>query len=192
MNARHVDRIWLLGGFVVIVLLTVLSWFLLIQPTYAEADQRHSEAGDTQTQLTQLRKRNTELEAEDAKKVEYKAKLASYQAALTTGSGVPDFLRELQKSGTSMNVLVSGLTVADPAPVKGTTNVSALPITLTASGSAEDLSTFLTRLQNGQPRALLIDSANLGKDQGSWTLNLTIKAFVSESAGSATPAPTGK
>ncbi|RZU52241.1 Tfp pilus assembly protein PilO [Krasilnikovia cinnamomea] len=199
MSARHVDRIWLLGGVLLIALLTIASWFLLISPTYAEAGQLHDEAGDTQTQLTQLRKRNGELEEQKARLPEYRKKLETYQAALTSDSGVPDFLRELQRSGDTMNVTVSGLTVADPAPVAGAGDVGALPITLTASGSPADLSTFLKRLQNTQPRALLIDSASVtssgSSNDGSSTtvtatLNLTLKAFVTSSKGGATPAPT--
>ncbi|GAB1645235.1 hypothetical protein [Krasilnikovia sp. MM14-A1259] len=191
MNSRHVDRIWLLGGVVLIVLLTVASWFLLIHPTYAQADERHGEAGDTQTQLTQLRKKNSELAAEDAKLPQYQAKLDSYQEALTSGSGMPDFLRELQKIGDSMGVPVSGLTIADATPVAGATNVESLAITLTAGGSPEDLSAFLTRLQNVQPRALLIDSSNLSSNDkpNEMTLNLTLKAFVSGPANEVTPAP---
>ncbi|GAB1689611.1 type 4a pilus biogenesis protein PilO [Krasilnikovia sp. M28-CT-15] len=193
MNARHIDRIWLLGGLVVIMLLIVASWFLVISPRYADAENLRAEAEKAQTDIVLYRKQNAKLEAEKAKLPEYRAVLASHQAALPSDTGMPDFLRELQSSGDTMNVTVSGLTAADSPDSTG--NIKTLDLTLTADGTAKDLSTFLKRLQESQPRAFLLDSANLSAandNTQNMTLNLTLKAFVTKTGGdaAATPAPT--
>jgi hypothetical protein len=36
MGARHADRLWMIAGAAVIVLLAVVSWFLLINPEKSE------------------------------------------------------------------------------------------------------------------------------------------------------------
>src|SRR4051794_15954334 len=98
MNTRHADRIWMLGGLVALVALVAASWFLLIQPKFAEADDVRVQAADTQTQLITLRKRIGELKAERAKLKSLRSALSKKQKALPADSGVPAFLRQLQSS----------------------------------------------------------------------------------------------
>jgi type IV pilus assembly protein PilO len=69
--------------------------------------------------------------------------------------------------------------IASAAPV-----AYALPISLSASGSATALTKFLDQLQAVQPRAVLISDVGLSGgdsaagDNGAFTLNLTMHAFV--------------
>ena len=188
MGARHADRIWMIGGVVVVALMLVAAWFLLISPKYAEADDVQVQSGDAQTQLVTLRKRITELKKEQAALPALKASLAKKQLALPSDSGVPAFLDQLQAAGTATGVEVTGVAVSSPVQMINLPAVWALPITLTATGSAANLQQFLTTLQTGQSRAVLIEKANLGGDTadskaGSMSLSVSLNAYVAPPAG---------
>jgi Tfp pilus assembly protein PilO len=201
MGARNVDRIWLFAGVVVIILLTVASWFLFIGPKYSQAADVRVQVDDTQTQLITLRKKIAELEKQKAELPKFKAALRINQQALPSDSGVPDFLRQLQAAGDKVGVIVSAVSVAAPAKTDSTPGVWEIAITLTAGGSAGKLSLFLNQLQNVQPRAVLVASADLapgtaatpgGAPASDASLNLTLTAYVAPPVGAGTPIVTTK
>ncbi len=196
MGARHADRIWLIGGAVVVALLVVAGWFLLIGPRYTAADDVRAQTEDTQVQLISLRKRITELKKQQADLGTIEAALAKKQKALPADSGVPAFLRQLQDAGTATSVDVTGVSVSTPVQMVNLPTVWSLPITLTAQGTSTALESFLTTLQTGQARAVLIEKANLspqadtttttGADTGSLlSLSISLKAFVAPATGTA-------
>jgi type IV pilus assembly protein PilO len=195
MGVRHADRLWIFAGAAFTVALAVISWFFLISPQYAEADEVRAQTGDTETQIITLRKRIAELEKQKAKLPQFKRALKANRSALPSDSGLPDFLRQLQSS-YDVDVEVGGINVSTPIAAAGVANVYALPITLTASGSAGNLTLFLEQLQDTQPRAVLVESANLtsqGADgaadeaSGDMTISLSVKAFVAPPAGAGAP-----
>jgi type IV pilus assembly protein PilO len=200
MGARHADRLWMVAGAAVIVLLAVVSWFLLINPQKTEAADLKAEAEQARSQALDMRKRIATLKKQKANLPKLKATLAGYQDALPADSGVPAFLRQLQASGTELNVDVSGVTVSTPSEVENLPGVWALPIQLTAEGSGENLSTFLEELQGtDQKRAVLIESANLTSAQvaegdtdkaDKMSVSLAVKAFVAPPVGSGAPTVT--
>ena len=200
MGARHADRLWMVAGAAVIVLLAVVSWFLLINPQKTEAADLKAQAEQARSQALDMRKRIATLKKQKANLPKLKATLAGYQDALPADSGVPAFLRQLQASGTELNVDVSGVTVSTPSEVENLPGVWALPIQLTAEGSGENLSTFLEELQGtDQKRAVLIESANLTSAQvaegdtdkaGKMSVSLAVKAFVAPPVGSGAPTVT--
>ena len=200
MNARHADRLWMAGGLAVVVILVVTSWFLLISPKFAAADEVQQQADDTQTQLTILRKRISGLKEQQANLKPLQAALEKKQKALPADTGVPAFLRQLQAAGESLDVDVTDIAVSSPTVLATLPTVWALPITLSAQGSAAHLDTFLRGLQSSsQSRAVLIQTANLtdsptstdtGTTTGDLGLSLTLNAFVAPTAGSGTPTVT--
>jgi type IV pilus assembly protein PilO len=200
MGARHADRLWMVAGAAVIVLLAVVSWFLLINPQKTEAADLKAEAEQARSQALDMRKRIATLKKQKANLPKLKATLAGYQDALPADSGVPAFLRQLQASGTDLDVDVSGVTVSTPSEVENLPGVWALPIQLTAEGSAANLSTFLQELQGtDQKRAVLIESANLTSAQvedadtdkaEKMSVSLAVKAFVAPPVGSGAPTVT--
>jgi Tfp pilus assembly protein PilO len=194
MGARHADRIWMIGGVVAAALLLAMGWFLAISPKNAEAQDLGVRQQDTEDRMVLLRKRLNDLEDQNTKLEQYKAAFQRNRAALPVDSGVPDFLRQLQDSGELVGVTVSGVTVNAPVRV-GTQSVYQLPITVTADGTANDLGRFLDQLQQVQPRAVLIESANMasnGQDTTveKATMTLAMKAFVAPDAGQPAPAVT--
>lgn len=200
MGARHADRLWMIAGAAVIALLVVVSWFLLINPQKTEAADLKAQTDTAQIQAVDLRKRIATLKKQKSNLAKLKATLAGYQDALPADSGVPAFLRQLQASGTELDVDVSGITVSSPAAVENLPGVWALPIQLTAVGTAEDLGVFLDQLQGAdQKRAVLIESANLTNAQDEtddadgptrMSVSLTVKAFVAPPVGSGAPTVT--
>jgi Tfp pilus assembly protein PilO len=195
-------RLWKIGGLVVVVVLAVGSWFLLISPKFAEADDVKAQTADTETQLITLRKRIGELKKEQANLTALQAELRKKQKALPSDSGVPAFLRQLQASGGALNVNVTGVSVSAPVQQANLPAVWALPITMTADGSADDIGKFLQGLQSSaQSRAVLIETASLSPQAstaaavgaasaGATSVNLTLKAFVAPPAGTGTPTVT--
>lgn len=191
MGARYADRLWMFAGAAVIVVLTVIGYFFVIGPKYAEADDVRAQAETTETQMVVLRKRIAELEKQKTNLAKYRAALKTNQEALPSDPGLPDFLRQLQSSGDDVGVDVSGVTVNGAEQVDGSSTVWALPITLTATGDADELGEFLDELQSTQPRAVLVESANLTSSGDAGTsISLSLKAFVAPPAGAGAPAIT--
>jgi Tfp pilus assembly protein PilO len=190
--AHRKDRMWLLGGIVAMLLLVAGSWFLLISPKNAEADDVHSSADDASAQLVILKHQVAALKAESAKLASYKTQLKTNQMALPTTSGVPDFLRQLQDSGVAVDVDISNISVGAPEPSKAVPSVYELPISLSAVGTVADMSSFLKRLQEVQPRAVLLNSVGLTESNPdtadpTQTASISLLAFVSPPAGSGKP-----
>ena len=212
MGARNTARLWVLGGMAIIVLLALGGWFLLIGPKFSEAADVRAQADDTRVQLVALRKKLAGLDEKRAQLPQFTARLRVNRAALPGDSGVPDFLRQLEASGELTGVTVSGFSVAAPAPAVGVANVWQLQMTLNAAGEPDDLGRFLDRLQSRQPRAVLVQSANLtsdttagtsaesgpsgsptsGDSTGETTLSLSLMAFVAPPTGSGAPIVTTK
>jgi Tfp pilus assembly protein PilO len=201
MGTRQSDRLWIGGGAVVIVLLVLAGYFLLIKPKYDEADAVRGQTETSDVRLITLRRRLAELKEQRSKLAEFKSTLKTNQAALPADSGVPDFLRQLQASSDQVGVSVNGMSVnvPEPVPAAGSPTVYALPITVAVEGPADHLEEFVSQLQDVQPRAVLIESANLSPKGGddsadstsagaaSLSLSLSLKAFVAPPAGAGTP-----
>jgi Tfp pilus assembly protein PilO len=182
MNARRTDQFWLIGGLAVIAVLIAASWFLLINPQYAEEDQTRANTQDTAAQLAKARSGFSALQAETRKLDEYEDQLAEFQDALPVTSrtkGIPEFLKQLQTLGTKLDVEVSGYSASSEIDSKAVPSVKELPITLNIGGTrVENISKFLRQLQNVQPRAVLIKNATLATVEGTTTVTVTLNAYV--------------
>lgn len=179
MGARHGDRIWLVGGLLTIVALVAASWFLVISPKFAQADGVRADVDTANMQLVQLRRDLATLADQEKQRATFEANLRSRRTALPTSYNVPAFLRQVQDSGAAVNVEISGFSVATPARSKKIPSAVELPITLTAKGSAADISNFINRLQNVQTRAVLLTSVNLSEDadKGEVSTSVSVTAF---------------
>jgi Tfp pilus assembly protein PilO len=192
MGARHADRLWMIGGVAVVALLGLITWLFLVSDQLTEADDFRKQTRTAQDQAETLRTRSARLAADQAKIDELTKKRDALAAALPSTAAVPAFLRQLQASGTTVGVDVSGITVGNPVEEGTVPGVWALPIQLTAEGTAAQLGAFLDQLQSAeQKRAVLIQAAGLsgGDTTGGapLSLNLTVKAFVAPPAGAGAP-----
>ncbi|GIF12583.1 type 4a pilus biogenesis protein PilO [Actinoplanes teichomyceticus] len=196
MNVRRTDRIWLFGGLAVIALLIAAGWFLLISPKYTEASDVRSQVDDTTAQLATLRRQLSDLKADNANLKKYQDELAKNRKALPDGDDIPALLRQLQNMGTKLDVEVTAYSATGRTQSKAVSTVEELPITLNAVGKVADISRFVKQLQGSQPRAVLIQTANLtidgreadGYDQTE--MALTLVAFRNTATSTTTVATT--
>jgi Tfp pilus assembly protein PilO len=190
MGIRRVDRLWMLGGLVAIVLIVVGAYLLAIKPINADRDDKQGQVEDQELALVTLKHQLADLKTKAKNLPTYTAQLNAKTAAMPASYDVPNYLRALQTSGSAVSVLVSGIGVGVPGRVTGSTEVVAVPITLTVTGSPANLSKFLYRLQNVQSRAVLIKAVNLSsaQDNTDMAATLTLAAFCRSSATCAAPA----
>jgi Tfp pilus assembly protein PilO len=196
MRTAYGDRIWPVAGALGAALLLVLAWFLVISPQTTEADNLSEQATAAQGRRATLQHRLAQLRQQNAELPRYQAQRDSDRQALPTTSGMSDFLRELQALGDSTAVSVDGVIVGAPSQVDaGVASVYSLPISLTASGGAGAVDAFLSQIQQVQPRAVLVNNANIVPKDGSKsvagqvTVTLEMQVFVA-GAGGGTPKPT--
>lgn len=195
MRTRHANRLWLLAGVLVTAVLVALTYFLVVSPTSADADELRAQTETAETQAISLRKRLVKLKEEKKNEKQLTAARDAYRDALPSGSGVPAFLRQLQADGSDVGVDVSGITVGTPEKVEAVAGVWSIPIQLIAEGTASELNEFLQQLQGSdQKRAVLIEGTTLESDDSGegdeQRLNLTVRAFVAPPVGSGAPAVT--
>jgi Tfp pilus assembly protein PilO len=191
---KRIDRLWLIGGIVVIALLTVASWLLVINPKRTDTSAVRDQIGDGNVQLVKLRHQLADLDAEQKQLPAMLAELAANQKALPSEDALPAnnpqaaFLNQLQDFGTATNVDINSLTVGEPAASESVPSVNQVPITLNVEGDVNDLSTFMLRFQSAQGRAVLITSVGLtastkadGSPSNDVTASLVLTAFETAS-----------
>jgi type IV pilus assembly protein PilO len=184
MSGVRTDRLWLVGGAITAVVLLVIAWFVFINPRNSENSGLREQGRAAEARVGQLAKRLAELRQQNAELPRYMAQLERDRQALPTSSGLSDFLRSLQAAGDAAGVSVGGLAVGTANQVAAAgTQIHALPLTVTASGRAGNLSQFVDQLQHVQPRAVLINSANMTGDQAAksgdtFNLMLSLQVFV--------------
>jgi Tfp pilus assembly protein PilO len=194
---QRIDRLWLMGGIVVVALLAVAGWFLVINPKHTDTSAVRDQVGDGNIQLVKLRHQLSQLDTEKKQLPAMKAKLAAYQKALPSEDALPAnnpqaaFLNQLQDFGTAANIDINSITVGEPAASEALPTVNEVPITLSVEGDVTDMSAFLLRMQNTQGRAVLITSVGLttkGTDAGvvsnDVTVSLVLTAFETPGTGS--------
>lgn len=190
------ERLWLPVGIVATALIAIVGWMLLVSPLRSETSDIKAQTATTTTQVDALRKQIATLQAQQADLPTFQAELGAAQAALPNTSGMPQLLRTLQDLGTASGTSVTA--VAATAPAAGTAGgsdagaapvttpvgiVYRIPVTITAKGAYDGLTVFLTKLQQEQPRALLVTGISETADTTGTTLTVTSVAFMAPTAG---------
>jgi Tfp pilus assembly protein PilO len=191
---QRIDRLWLIGGIVVVALLTAASWFLVISPKHTDTSAVRDQIGDGNVQLIKLRHQLADLDNQQKKLPAMLAQLAANQKALPSEDALPAnnpqaaFLNQLQDFGVQANVDINSLTVSEPAPSDSVPSVNEVPITLTVKGDVNDMSAFMEHMQSAQGRAVLITSVGLtwgtntdGTPSNEVTASLVLTAFETAS-----------
>jgi Tfp pilus assembly protein PilO len=189
--------LWVGGGTLAVVVVLALGWFLLIQPQKARTSSLRDEVDTAQTGVAQLQQQLAKARQENGDLTGYQQKLVAARAALPTTAALSTFLRDVESAGTAAGVDVRSLIVGTPAQVTGiSAQIYALPITLTAAGSASKLDTFLTQVQRVQPRAVLVNTVNAAPDEnsvslsGTVTMTLGLRAFVAPTTSTSSTSST--
>jgi type IV pilus assembly protein PilO len=186
MPKTHTERLWLLGGGIVAVLMVLIGYMMFISPQNSNTSSAQSQVSSAKAVNQRLQARIAELKVQSKNLAQYQTELRLEQLALPSSSGLPDFLRTLQSIGNATQAQLSALTVGPPADVTGIAGgagtatsstpsssatssaatgglrVYSLPITAVVTGSYAQLDGFLTQLQSVQPRAVLISQLTEG------------------------------
>jgi Tfp pilus assembly protein PilO len=207
MPKTQTERLWLLGGAVLAILIVLIGYVMLISPQNSNTSSAQSQVSSAKTDNALLRVRINSLRQQNKNLAQFQAELTTAHLALPDTSGLPDFLRTLQSIGNATLATVSALAVGSPTDVTGvaggaTTSakagssspasgqrIYALPISAQVTGTTDQLNQFLTQLQSVQPRAVLISGLTEGAGATSAsgtqtasgsasTLQLTMQAFV--------------
>lgn len=190
------DKMWLVAGGLLALLVVAIGYLFFVSPQYTSAADLRAQQSDAirnvsikQAHLNDLAKQNVNLAT-------FQAQLAADQQALPTTTDVPAFLRTLQTIGSSSGVAVSSVSVEEPAAVTATAAPTAstttkttthsglaggayqITISVTANGSVPSLEAFLQALQSNQPRAVLVTSVNLSAASSGTTMTVTVQAFM--------------
>jgi Tfp pilus assembly protein PilO len=185
MRTGLANRLWMAGGVLGAVLLLAIGWAFFIGPQRSQTRSLQNDTVATDLRVSALRHKLVELRLQNEQLPQFRTQLARYRQALPVTSSLSDLLREMQVAGDSTGVAVSGFIVGASSEVTGVaTPIYAVPVSLTATGTAAQLNRFLDQLQQIQPRALLISSANAvpadegGSLAGPVTLTFAVQAFV--------------
>ena len=194
MRTGHADRLWLAGGALAAAVLLLAGWFLLLGPRYAGTAATADRSAGVAVELAQLRHRLALLRQQSGNLAGYQQELARYSAALPGTAATADLLRELQAAGTA-----TGTSVTIGAPVQvaaGASPVYALPVSLTATGTAAQLELLLDQVQRIQPRAVLVNNTDLvpvgqnGSLAGPATLTVVMQAYLAPALAAPVPSAT--
>lgn len=177
------------------VALSALAWFLLIGPQRDETVSMEEQTATAQGQELVEQRKLARLNAEFADRDRYAAELAANRQALPTAAATGGLLRELQTAGEAAGVSVTSVTAGNPAELKDTAGVAAVPITIAATGQMTKLQAFLNQVQRIQPRAMLVFSVSFtpgesgGPITGTAQLSISAQVFVSMQAATRSAAP---
>ena len=117
MRIASRDRLWLLGGLIAALLLTVLVWQFFIKSQNDTTNSVKADIVGAQQQVQDSTRQLNQLKADSANLAKYQAALAADQAALPSNSGIPAFLNELHDAGDQTSVGILSLTVGQPVLV---------------------------------------------------------------------------
>jgi hypothetical protein len=119
------ERLWLIGGGLVGLLVALIAFFLFISPQRSETSDINGQVDQTQQDNAILQARLDALREQSKNMALFERQLSTAKLALPTTAGMSDFLRSLQELGNSTLTDVTQLTVGQPLNV--TTVIAATP-----------------------------------------------------------------
>jgi hypothetical protein len=115
----QLERLWLAGGVLVVVLATVVAWFMVVNPKLSEARDADARTVDAQTANLALNARVQKLRAQSDALSTIQDALRSVREALPTSADVDVFTRQLSADAAGAGVTVTSIVAASPVPVVG-------------------------------------------------------------------------
>lgn len=192
MRIANRDRLWLLGGLVVALILVLVAWQFMIKGQHDQTNSVRDSIATADQQVTTTTNRLNALRADSVNLDKYKAALAADQQALPSDVALPAFVRELQAAAVATSMGIVQLQVGQPTAVVSTSTsaprVYSVSINVVATGAIDNATAFINQLQAVQPRAILMTTVNEapGPTGGnSVQLNITFNAFVAPADGKA-------
>jgi type IV pilus assembly protein PilO len=142
------ERNILLIGFLIIVLLIVGYYFLFLSPLLNNLDQRAQERTDKQAQLANLQQQVAELEAVRQNAAEIERQLLELSKRIPTQPEIPTLVVQIEEIAEAAGVTQLSITVGDVGPSPEGGNFSVVPVTMSFTGTYEQMQDFLLRTRN--------------------------------------------
>lgn len=193
MGARNSDRVWLGGGALLALVVLLVAWFAVISPELTAAGDITDQTVAAQTQNTVAQTKLTKLRSDFANLPTLTATLRQAREALPSGSGLPDFTRQLTTQAATAGVTMKSLTTSTPVlatspnaaaaktattpPAAGAPSAAgvllAIPVTVVVEGSVEGHRALLRAVQVDGPRRALLASVVVAPATGAATASVT-------------------
>lgn len=182
----QLERLWLAGGVLVVVLTAVLAWFMVVNPKLSEASDADARTADAQTANLALNARVQKLRAQTDALSTIQGALRTVREALPTSADIDVFTRQVSADATRAGVTVTSIVAATPVPVSGTgkavsgngvaaQNVAgqlfSIHVSVVTDGPAAAQQTFLRAMQDGARVALVTAVSVAPSSTGSVTLH---------------------
>lgn len=189
MKQTKADRLWIMGGTVVALLVVAMAWLLVVGPEFNRVSSLQSQTADAQAQNIITQSKVKSLQAEYAKLPDLQASLTKVRTALPTNANLSGFTRDITVDAAVTEVSVTSVTVGSvttagttSAPVTKVVNPAgalfAVPVTITARGAPSQLLAFASGLLGPDKRAALVTSTQLSTDATSKGVQLIMQVSV--------------
>lgn len=191
MKQTKPDRLWILGGSVVALLVVTMAWFFVVSPEFSKVSSLRSQTADAQAQNITMQAKVRSLQTEYAKLPDLQASLTKARTALPTGADLSGFTREIAVDAAETRVGINSITVGSvtvattasaAAPATKVANPAgalfAIPVTVTAKGASANLLAFAAGLRGQGKRAALVTSTQLSSDPSTKGILLNIQVSV--------------
>jgi type IV pilus assembly protein PilO len=142
------ERNILLIGFLLIVLLAVGYYFLFLGPLLNNLDERAQERADKQAQLANLQQQVAELEAVRENAPEIERQLLELSKRIPTQPEIPTLVVQVEEIADAAGVTQLSIVPGDVVPPEGGGDFSVMPVTMSFTGTYEEMQDFLLRTRN--------------------------------------------
>lgn len=127
MARERIERLWVIGGTVLAVLVAAIAWLVVVHPELSKASSLRSATNSARSENSTLQAKIDKLERDRSRIGSLRRSLAAAQAALPSDSGLDAFTRQVSAQATAAHVTVTGITAGLPTPVGGASASSAAP-----------------------------------------------------------------
>lgn len=158
------SRLQVLLTAMISVLLVVLFFFLVWQPTQDEIEELEAQIEQELTRQTQLNTQLERLRQVRAEAPESEARLARGEAIIPRDSSLPAALRQLQSAADDAGVILSAVNTSRPQPVDEELSLATISLNTQVSGSYFQMVDFLRRVEDPTltSRGILWQALNVG------------------------------
>jgi type IV pilus assembly protein PilO len=142
------DRNILLIGLMVILLLAVGYYFLFLGPLLNDLDARAQERSDKEAQLANVQQQVAELEAVRQNAPEIERQLLELSKRIPTQPEMPTLVVQIEEIAGAAGVTQLSIEPGSVEPPPGGGEFSVVPVTMSFTGTYEQMQDFLLRTRN--------------------------------------------
>ena len=142
------ERNILLIGLLVLVLLAVGYYFLFLGPLLNNLNERTQERADKQAQLANVQQQVAELEGVRQNAPEIERQLLELSKRIPTQPEIPTFVVQIEEIADAAGVTQLSIEPGSVESPEGGGDYSVVPITMTFTGTYEQMQDFLLRTRN--------------------------------------------